>query len=131
MKTTTYEGWDIDRSKYPLEKLHNNDVVTIVVEDFAPSMKVIFYKKNDINLFYFRHGTICWQPINWDGDISVYKVFKSVFATIEKYIKDNNIKGDCGFELSRLKKLDNVIEYLLNKRGIETEIKDNFLLTKR
>lgn len=131
MRTVTYEGWNIDRNKYPREKLHNNDVITIVVEDFAPSMEVIFYKKNDINLFYFRHGTICWQPINWDGDISVYKVFNSVFATIEMYIKDNDVKGRCGFELSGLKKLDNVIEYLLNKRGVETEIKDNFLLTKR
>lgn len=128
MKTTTYDGWDIDRSKYPLEKLNNNDIVTISVEDFEPSMEVICYKKNDINLFYFRHGTICWQSINWEGEISIYKVFSSVFKTIEMYIKDNNIKGNCGFELSGLKKLDNVIEYMLNRRGIATEVKSDYLL---
>lgn len=130
MKKINYEGWNIDRDKYPLEKINNNDIITILVDDFAPSMEVIFYKKNNINLFYFRHGTICWQSINWNGEISIYKVFKSVFKTIDTYVKNNKIKGELGFELSGLNKLDKAVEYLLNKNGYKTEIKNGVLFVE-
>lgn len=127
MKNMTYEGWNVNRELYPTKGFSNNGVVEIVVKEFAPSMNVVYYEKNDINLFYFRHGTICWQSINWSGDISIYKVLKSVFETVKTYIVDNNIQGRCGFELSGLKKLDSVIEYLLNKSGFDTKIEDGVL----
>jgi len=131
MKKMTYDGWDLNRGIYPVKGFSNNGVVEIVVKELAPSMNVVYYKKKDINLFYFRHGTICWKSINWSGSINIYKVFKYVFETIKKYIKYNDIQGRCGFELSGFKKLDDVIEYMLNRNGFETEIEDGFLLVKK
>ena len=128
MKKKINKDWIIDKSKYPLEKIGCDGIMTILVDDFAPSMKVVHYKKYDFNLFYFRHGTICWQSINWEGDVNIYKVFRAIFKTIENHIKENKIKGHCGFELSGMKKLDVVIKYLLNKNGYNTNIKNDILL---
>ncbi len=116
--------WDlIDKSKYPL-----SGEFEIVVDDFAPSMKVVGYSKDGIQLFYFRHGTMFFYPANWSHGISAYMVFNSVLDTIEKYLKKSRFSGKVGFELSNFNSLNNVVLYFINRRGFEVEIDNKYIV---
>ena len=116
----------INTNKYPTD-----NVKEIIVEDFAPSMKIIEYEKNDLKLYYFKHGTLFFLPANWDKDFGVFKVFNCVFRTIEEHIKKENVNKKIAFELTEFEQLNKIVEYMINRFGYNTIKENNFIVVNK
>lgn len=123
MKKQKISKWDIiDRLKYypPI------DAREFDVEEFMPTMKVVEYQKNNIVLYYFRHGTIFFMPANWDMEWGgIYKVFECVLKTIKINAPKNKTLG---FELSELTQLNKIVQYMIERNGYKTCIENGFLI---
>lgn len=118
------EKWGIiDCAKYPYD-----DMNEFIVEKFSPSMKVGYYKKDDVMCFYFRHGTIFMLPAFWHkADISVSSIYFDVMYEIKKYLIENSFIGKVGFECCELEQLNRVSEIMIKKYGYNTKREDGFV----
>ena len=118
------DRWIVDTNRY----LQSDIIVELVVDNFAPSMKVVCYEKAGVKLFYMRHGTLFFYPVNWD--IGITTVFNCIFNTIEEWLLEIKYEGKFGFELCEIDSMNNVIEYLINKRGLKTSRIDGILFVE-
>lgn len=115
----------IDKTRYP-----NTGVVD---EYFAcptsESLRFIGYYKEDILCFYWGRGKAKFNRMGY-GNI-IFMLHSMALSKIENWIENNNYTGKIAFELCEFEQLNNVIEYMIQRKGFKTYRNGGYLFVSK
>jgi hypothetical protein len=118
--------WDvIDKSRYPNKG---------IIEEYffcktSESLKFIGYYKDEILCFYWGIGKAKFNRMSY-GNI-IFMLHSMALKTIENWIENNNYIGKVAFELCEFEQLNNVIEYMIQRKGFKTHRDNGYLFVNK